>query len=287
MKASISSPSSHRWRLAGVLLLVLTVATPCAWAGMPSYSLTDLARVRLEVISFFLACLLLLGWGFKVAWNVLAREVGTLPRLRYRGALGLMVVACVLLGLVLTMITGARELMTPGAWVKVGATHQLESANLAPKQWIGETRRLGLQRVHQELLAYAVANGGRLPPDRFADGVDPWIWRVPGPQPGIYSYRPPPFSADPDDANLQTWLLAWEPDMFGGTRLVLRGDGSTAEMPAGELRRLLWQQDQEGHELARRQAASPSPAAAGAAGDGGAGPATATAAAGASAETPP
>ena len=31
--------------------------------------------------------------------------------------------------LVLTMISGARELLTPGAWEKKGATYQLKAGN--------------------------------------------------------------------------------------------------------------------------------------------------------------
>ena len=251
------------WWAGAAILLGLVGTAPAAWAGMPTYMLTDLAKARIEVISFFLVAMLVLAWGFKVAWNVLGREFTSLPRLRYRSALGLMVVACVLLGLILTMITGARELMTPAAWTKVGATHQVNMADAAPKQWVAGARQQGIERVHAALTTYAMANQGVLPADRFVDGIDPWIWRIPGPQPGLYAYRPPPFTARLGDPEIEDWLLAWEPDVFGANRLVLLGNGSTTEMTPQEVRQRTYEQDKLGVELARKRAQAEGTAAAG------------------------
>jgi uncharacterized membrane protein len=94
-------------------------------AGMPSISLTDIARMRLENLSFFLAGFLLSAWFLKLLWNYVARDFTALPRLSYRRALAVAALWGLLFILVLTMISGARELMTPGAWEKTGATYKL------------------------------------------------------------------------------------------------------------------------------------------------------------------
>lgn len=93
---------------------------------MPSFSLTDVARLRLDSISFFLGVLLLCAWGVKAIWNALAKDFPRLPRMTYGRAIGVMTLWGLLFVIVLTMISGARELMTPGAWEKQGATYRLK-----------------------------------------------------------------------------------------------------------------------------------------------------------------
>lgn len=93
---------------------------------MPSFTLTDIGRMRLESISFFLACLLVSALFIQLLWNYLRRDFPRLPRLNYPNAVGIVVLWGLLFILVLTMISGARELMTPGAWEKQGATYRLK-----------------------------------------------------------------------------------------------------------------------------------------------------------------
>jgi hypothetical protein len=116
-----SSLTRALW-LAGALVLL---APGVAGAGMPQVGpmelarytgLSDLAQMRLQNISFFLAVLLLSAWLIRWLWNRLARDFTFLPRLGYGKALGLVVLWGLLFVLVLTMISGARELLTPGAW---------------------------------------------------------------------------------------------------------------------------------------------------------------------------
>ena len=106
-------------------LLLLAAASP-AHAGMPSFNLTDLAKARLDTISFFIALLLVLALVVKGLWNYLGRDFTKLPRMTYRKALAAVTLWGLLFLLVLTMISGARELMTPGAWEKQGATYRLK-----------------------------------------------------------------------------------------------------------------------------------------------------------------
>ena len=99
-----------------------------AHAGMPSpITLTEIGRMRVEAISFFLALLLVSGFVIRLIWNNLRKSFTRLPYLSYGKALGLVILWGLLCVVVLTMISGARELMTPGAWEKQGATYRLKN----------------------------------------------------------------------------------------------------------------------------------------------------------------
>jgi len=106
--------------------LILLVAAAPAHAGMPTITLTDVARARLDTISFFLVALFVLALFFKLLWNYLARDFPRMPRMTYRRALAAMTLWGLVFLIVLTMISGARELLTPGAWKKEGATYRLK-----------------------------------------------------------------------------------------------------------------------------------------------------------------
>jgi hypothetical protein len=104
---------------------VFSALPQVAWAGMPSIHVSELARPRLDVISFFLVVLLASSaavWGL---WNWLRTDFPRLPRLSFLKACGLVALWGLFFVVVLTMISGARELMTPGAWERVGYTHRL------------------------------------------------------------------------------------------------------------------------------------------------------------------
>ena len=60
-------------------------------------------------------------------WNRLRRDLPRLPRLSYKMSVTLVGLWGLLFILVLTMISGARELMTPGAWEPNGATYKLKA----------------------------------------------------------------------------------------------------------------------------------------------------------------
>jgi uncharacterized membrane protein len=102
------------------------VDVPAMIAGMPSFTLTDVASMRLQAISFFLVVFLLCAWAVKAMWNSLAKDFVKLPRMIYPRALAVTFLWGMLFLIVLSMISGARELMTPGAWQKQGATYKLK-----------------------------------------------------------------------------------------------------------------------------------------------------------------
>jgi len=58
---------------------------------MPVVLLSDLARMRIQTISFFLVCFLLSSWGVRRVWNAARRDFPRLPHLSYARANGLVV----------------------------------------------------------------------------------------------------------------------------------------------------------------------------------------------------
>ena len=72
---------------ATVVALVLLPSS--AWAGMPTIQLTDVARLRVQTISFFLLGLLLSAAAIKFLWNYLRRVFTILPQLTLGKILGL------------------------------------------------------------------------------------------------------------------------------------------------------------------------------------------------------
>src|SRR4051794_22992744 len=179
----------------GVLLmgaaLVLGQPTP-AWAGMPAITLTDMARLRFQGISFFLAIFLLASWFLRFLWNRLGQDFLSLPRLSYGKAVGVVCLWGLLFLLVLTMISGARELLTPGAWVKQGVTYRLAEETgptPAPPSDPGETaRRHKLEELRFALWDYARTHQGRFPPSPTVSEIPAERWQVPDPSGMRYVY---------------------------------------------------------------------------------------------------
>ena len=118
----------HR-RIPWLLLVALAAATlPAepALAGMPApITLREIPRMRIEAISFFLMVLLASAKLIQWLWNGLRSNPSRVPRLTYGKSVGLVTLWGPLFVVVLAMISGARELMTPGAWKQEGATYRL------------------------------------------------------------------------------------------------------------------------------------------------------------------
>lgn len=219
---------------------VIAALVPLAWspqlvmAGMPGISLTDIARLRLETISFFLLVALLSALVVQVIWNTLRRDFKRLPRLTFGKACGLVTLWGLLFFVVLTMISGARELMTPGAWEKQGLTYQLANSEppleqeavsqdvsqgaLNPSQELMQARLAKLERLRQALLIFAQSHGGNFPTTPEELGLPEEDWSVPDASQMKYAYVPA-LSLDDTEA------LLYEPQLFGATRFVLRASG--------------------------------------------------------------
>lgn len=234
--------------------LVFMLAWPQpASAGMPSVTpadvsravrtvtqtgLNDIARQRLEVISFFLLGLLACAGAIRWLWNGLRKDFPILPRLSYARALGMIVLWGLLFVLVLTMISGARELMTPGAWEKKGLTYRLVPPSPPPPVEAEITARVeAISRLGHRLLAFAGSHDGSFPTTRQAGEIDEPLWQVPSPLGGRYIYVDGRLAG----GNSPNWPspLAYEPKAVGPDRLVLMTDGSVQWMPASEIERAL------------------------------------------------
>src|SRR5262245_32278738 len=111
------------------VLFVIASPSPII-AGMPMPYLTDVAAARFDTLSFFLFIYLISAWAVKAIWNGLRGEFPSFPYLTYKKALGVVTVWAALFVVVLTMISGARELLTPGAWEKVGLTYRVKGDEL-------------------------------------------------------------------------------------------------------------------------------------------------------------
>ncbi|MCB1227699.1 MAG: hypothetical protein KDK99_17915 [Verrucomicrobiales bacterium] len=224
----------RKWVTAWIVVCGVTPGS--ALAGMTSYSLTEVASFRLETISFFVVAFLLCALGVRWAWNVLARDVSWMPLLKYRHALALLVVSGLFVNVALTLIAGARELLTPGAWVRTGTTHHLATPEKAPAEWLEFGRRRALEQLRDALWNEAKANGGRLAASPDLSKIDPALWQGIHPQGVRFGYVAEARPGQGRD------IVAYEGDDYGPARFVLRTDGRVERMTSAELAQALEQQ---------------------------------------------
>jgi hypothetical protein len=223
-------------------LAACAALAPRALAGMPSLTLTDLAGARLEVISFFLLAFLLSAAAVMGLWNYLRRDFPRLPRLTYRRSLVLTGLWGLLFILVLTMISGARELMTPGAWEKNGLTYRLSTefgkgaaaptdADRRVAADVVAARPTRAQALAALLRAYAANHAGAFPEDDHAAApaeIPPAAWETPDPSRARYVYVPGRRAET--DASGDT-PVAYEPPIFGrGAPVWVMMTGGTARL---------------------------------------------------------
>ena len=97
---------------------------PEDWKAMAR--LTEDSLGRLQAISFFLMVMIVSVIAVQLLWNIIARDSQWIPRITLFKAFAVVVLWGSLFVVVLTMISGARELLTPGAWKKNGITYTLQ-----------------------------------------------------------------------------------------------------------------------------------------------------------------
>ncbi len=207
--------------------LIVCAASP-AYAGMPinpfqrlyeTTRLTSLAQMRLASLAFFLLVFLGLAWVFMRVWNGFRADLPVLPQLSYRRALGFLFVWTLAMSSVLSMITGARELMTPGAWERSDAVYRVGGI---PAGAGALSREANLQRLGQGLVRWAATHGGRFPANSYGSEVPAEQWRTPTPAGDPYVYLGAQ-TLKPGDVPR---ILAFEPATFGDRRYALFTDGS-------------------------------------------------------------
>jgi hypothetical protein len=188
--------------------------------------------LRVQTISFFLAVLLASGWFVKTLWNVTRRDFPQLPELTYGRSLGLVGLWGLAFVIVLTMISGARELMTPGAWRKQGWTYQLAGQSVPAANTSLLVRQQHLERLRTALWQYAATHEGRLPPPDEPT-VDGTLWNIPG-WPGLRYLFVPDRHADSTGR-----LFVFEPDLEGDERMVLLTNGFIGTMNTAAIKQSL------------------------------------------------
>ena len=100
---------------------------PERWEGTPR--LTEITAHRLQAISFFAVGLVICSFAVQQLWNVIAANSVWLPKLSFGKAFVLILLWGSLFVIVLTMISGARELLTPGAWKQEGMIYKLNTTD--------------------------------------------------------------------------------------------------------------------------------------------------------------
>ncbi|WP_193212183.1 hypothetical protein [Luteolibacter marinus] len=219
-------------RNAGLVLGIWFTAVLPVSAGMTVITLTDIARARLDALSFFVAGFFFISWVVKCLWNHLAKTFTKLPRLDYRRALGLVLLSGLMFYVVLTMISGARELLTPGAWEKQGVGYRTREGGVA--ELSKDVRRTALRELQEGIWGYAKAHDGKAPAGPLVAGIEPRLWRFPGG--GLYCLMPDVTPGVGRD------VLVYEPSSAGGRRFVLLADGSIEDRSEGTLKRDLDEQ---------------------------------------------
>jgi hypothetical protein len=232
----------HRWRIFLGIAALLSWAS-AATAGMPAplptnpeqiLRLNETPLARLQAISFFLLGLLLCAaavWGL---WNYLQHDFPKLPRLSFVKALAGVVLWGLVFVIVLTMISGARELMTPGAWNKQGFTYKL-SPDAVPT--VGDSpaalRHHSMEQLRTELWHFAATHNGRFPSQQELAIIPPHLWEVPETGGMNFLYIPD------KSADQTATPLAYEPELDPDQRIVLQTNGQIVTLSSTELRYLL------------------------------------------------
>ena len=214
-------------RILPIATLLFLVMPGFARAGMTVYDLNDVARLRLEDISFFGFLLLLAALGIRFLWNYLAKDFPKLPRLSFGKALSLTALLSILMLLVLIMISGARELLTPSAWFRQGSHYRpSEAASL-------ELRQQSLESLRAALMQYANTHQGQFPPHDYVPEIPGKLRQAPDSAETRYIYL------GGQNLGQSNTLLVCEPRNFGNERLVLFSDGSIRRTKTPEIYRLM------------------------------------------------
>lgn len=204
------------------ILVFLMIALP-AHAGMPTYGLRDIYRLRLEEISFFIVLLLFCSFLFQLLWNYAVKGFSFLPQLKFLQSLCLSVVFGLLTLLILTMISGVREVLTPGAWRHQGTSYRLNDPSQEP------ARRHSLEQLRSALLDYARQHEGRFPASDFQPEISEKLWESPDQAGTHYIYSGGLTTNDVDS------ILAAEPLNFGDQRFVLLVSGKLRQLSTEEI----------------------------------------------------
>ena len=213
-----------------VVIAIFLPMTSTVEAGMSTVTLSKFGADRLIGISTVLFVLLVVvSTLLLVCWNKLVKG-STWPKLSHPKAVGLTFLAGLLSFLVLVMIAGSRELLTPKAWRPKGILYELAplpshetgelqpdfSAAFDPATLVPEedtpaarlaVRRENLTRIRNSLWQYADTHGD------FPVTLPENLQTIPVSGGMKYAYRP------------SDEFLVAEPDLHEGPRLAINRRG--------------------------------------------------------------
>jgi hypothetical protein len=212
-----------RLKVCIAFVLSWLVALNECYAGMPSFALRDVYRLRFQEISFFVFLLFVCAFLFQAIWNYAAKGFSFFPKLTYRRSLSLALLFGLGMLLVLTMISGIREVLTPGAWRRQGHTYRLNDPAQEP------ARRRSMEHLRAALFEYARTHEGKFPPHDFTADIPEKIWESPDESGSRYVYCGGLTTND-----LQS-VIAFEPPNFGNHRFVLTGAGEVKSLSNDEI----------------------------------------------------
>jgi hypothetical protein len=224
-------------------VLLLMIHSRVASAGMPAPLPTDVDRYlvwrvndsiigRVQAISFFVVTLLVCTAVVRWLWNYLQKDFPRLPRLSYGKALAGVLLWGLLFIVVLTMISGARELMTPGAWEKQGFTYKLTPQSTSAEPSPVEVRRQHLEQLRTALWRFAATHNGHFPSEGEKALIPAELWTAPDAG-GLHYLYVPGQSASETPA-----LLVYEPELDPEQRFVLQTDGDIVTMRSAQIESL-------------------------------------------------
>jgi hypothetical protein len=204
------------------------MAVPLPFDTPLAQRLNDSIALRLQAISFFLLVLLLctlIVWGL---WNYVRRDLQFLPRLTFGKALAGVVLWGLLCFIVLTMISGARELMTPGAWKKDGFTYKLASEQATSEDPV-EVRKRHLEQLRTVLWRFAATHYGRFPVGSELHEIPDDMWLAPDGAGLRYQYIPGLSASKAAD------LLLYEPELEPSRRFAILTNGEIVSKSSAEI----------------------------------------------------
>ncbi|MEO5802974.1 MAG: hypothetical protein ABIR24_05555 [Verrucomicrobiota bacterium] len=207
--------------------LTLFSSTLSTRAGMTVYGLRDIYRMRLEEISFFIVLLAACSFFFQLLWNYAVKGFNFLPRLKFRQSVCLSILFGLLMLLILTMISGIREVLTPGAWRHQGTSYRLNDPSQEP------ARRRGLEQLRSALFDYAKLHQGNFPASDFQPEISEKLWEAPDQIGTHYIYSG---GLTTNDVGR---VLAVESLNFGDQRFVLFVSGELRSLSKAEIENLL------------------------------------------------
>ncbi len=193
-------------------------------AGMPSPQLilTELGKRRMEELSFFFVLFLLTAAVVRWLWNYVQVEIPTLPRLTFRRTVAILLLWGMAMTVVLSVISGARELMTPAAWEPNGITHQLKKQTTVEQPQ--DQRRAKLERLRTLLWQHAATHDGQFPDKSESESSADEAWMA-QPQGRLKFIYIAGLSAKSEET-----ILVYEPEIYDDGQYVLMTSGRIARL---------------------------------------------------------